>query len=540
MQKLIGFLVLSSIIVSCARMGTPGGGAKDITSPKFLGSKPDTLATKVDKNIKEIILNFDEYVIVKDISKQVIISPAPKATPSIEPASTARKYVSVKFYEPLQENTTYTINFGSGIQDNNEGNKLENFSYTFSTGDKIDSLQIAGQVKQSLERSKLSTAVVSLYKLEKDSKGQDSVNLKGKPYYISRVDTAGRFSLDHLHEGNFRLIAFNDLNSDLILNPEKEIAGFSTEIVNPKNAKQYDLVLSPLKQQYRAVGAEQDGQGVIKVKFKGNPKEVTITPLEKDFPPVRINHPNYADSLYIYFNNNDLKTENKRARLKFLTQYKEKTDTLSALYDTTTKTELALAAVEKEITPSNYFTLKSSNYITQTDNSKIEVYKNKDSKNKEPVAFETEIDSTNAKNVNIKFPIAFDSEYQIRINAKAFKDFLGNENSDTLTYTITTKKQSDYGNLNIRIQNKPAFKFFFQLLTEKYQVVESIYGENETFEFKNLKPGKYLVRILVDENNNGVWDPADLETFTPAEKTYIYPQPIDVRAFWNINEVWIL
>ncbi len=540
MQKVIGYLILSCVVVSCARMGTPGGGPKDVTPPKFLSSKPDNLATKVDKDIKEIILNFDEYILIKDASRQVIISPAPRVTPSIEPSFSARKYVSVKFHEPLQENTTYTINFGSAIQDNNEGNKLEGFSYTFSTGVKIDSFRINGQVKQSLEKNPLSSLLVSLYKMEKTAAGQDSLNLKARPYYVSRVDSAGRFSLEHLHEGKFRLIAFNDLNSNLILDSEKEMAGFATEVIDPEKGGYYDLVLSPVKQKYKAVGGEQDGQGIVKLRFKGNPKEVSVTSLEKDFPSLKIDHQNYADSLYIYFNTNDLKITDKKARIKFLTRYQEKSDTLSVLYDTTTKNELSLSAVEKEITPSNYFTLKSGNYIVHTDKSRIEVYKNKDSKNKESVAFNVETDSSNAKNVNIKFPIAFDSEYQVRVNAKAFRDFLGHENSDTLTYTIKTKKQSDYGNLSIKIQNKPSSKFFFQLLTEKYQVVESFYGENEIFDFKNLKPGKYIIRILVDENNNGVWDTADLENFIPAEKTHIYPKPIDVRAFWNINEVWIL
>ncbi|MDR1877501.1 MAG: Ig-like domain-containing protein [Flavobacteriaceae bacterium] len=535
MQKITGFLILSSIIISCARVGTPSGGSKDETPPRFLSSKPDTLATKVATKTEEITLNFDEYVVVKDISTQFIISPPPRITPSVSPSSTARKYVSVRFFEPLLENTTYTLNFGSGIQDNNEGNKLENFSYTFSTGDKIDSLQLSGQIKQSLEKNPAGSTIVSLYKVEKDTLGNDSVNLKNKPYYVSRTDTVGRFKLEHLHEGRFRLIAFNDLNSNMIPDTEKEITGFISEIVNPAQDANYDLVLSPVKQPYRAVAAEQDGQGIIKVKFKGNPEKVSVTPVDEDFPPIKIEHQPYADSLYIYFNNKELKNAEKKSRIKFLAQYREKSDTLSALYDNEIKTELTLSPIEKEVTPSSDFILKSNNFIVQVDKSKMEIRKNK-----EPIDFITEIDSLDSRNTTIKFPIAFDSEYQLQFNAGAFKDFLDQENIDTLSYTIKTKKQSEYGNLNIKIQNKPASRFFFQLMTEKYQVLENIYGEEEVFNFRNLKPGKYLIRILVDENNNGFWDLADLENFIPAEKTYIYPKPVEVRAFWDINEVWIL
>ncbi|MDR2122263.1 MAG: Ig-like domain-containing protein [Flavobacteriaceae bacterium] len=535
MRKIVIFLILSSIIVSCARVGTPGGGAKDETPPKFLSSSPDTLATKVNPKIKEIILNFDEYILVKDISKQVIISPPPRVMPSITPNSIARKYISVRFFEPLLENTTYTLSFGSGIQDNNEGNKLEDFSYTFSTGDKIDSLQISGRVRQSLEKAQAPSTLVSLYKIETDTLGKDSVNLKGKPYYVSRIDTVGNFKLSHLHEGKFRLIAFNDLNSNLIPDVGKEITGFSPEIVNPVQGLDYDIVLSPVRQPYRTIGAEQYGQGIIKLKFKGTPEKISVIPVDKDFPPFKTDHSPYADSLYVYFNNKELKNTEKKFRIKFLTQYKERSDTLNVLYDNTIETTLELSPVEKEVTPSTYFALKSNNYIKEVDKSKIEILKNKT-----PIDFTSEIDSVNNKNVHIKFPVSFDSEYQAQINAGAFKDFLGQENTDTLSYTIRTKKQSEYGNLSIRIQNKPASKFFFQLMNEKYQVLENIYGEEDTFNFKNLLPGKYLIRILVDENSNGFWDTADLENFIPAEKTFIYPDPVNIRAFWDINEVWIL
>ncbi|WP_128330819.1 Ig-like domain-containing protein [Apibacter sp. HY039] len=535
MQKALNLFILSCLVISCARVGTPSGGPKDITPPKFLGSKPDTLAVKVDTKIKEITLNFDEYVIVKDISKQVVISPPPKITPSIEPSSTARKYISIKFFEPLENNTTYTINFGSAIQDNNEGNKLTNFSYTFSTGNRIDSLSLSGRVRQSLERDPPKSVLVSLYKIYQDSLGKDSINLKNKPYYISRTDSTGAYKLTHLHQGNYKLIVFNDLNSNLLLDPAKENAGFYTQSVDPQKGETYDLILSPLKQAYKAVGAEQESLGVIKFKFKGNPENIKIKPLEKNFPEIKQNHKPFADSLYIYFNSKELKGLDKKGRIKFLTQYKEKKDTLNVLYDPKSESELTLSAEEKEITPSTIFTLKSNNYIDQVNKKKIELLKGK-----EPMDFDAEIDEGDARKLNIKFPITFDTTYEIKINSEAVQDFLGQKNKDTLSYSIQTKKQSDYGNLSLRIQNKPDSKFFFQLLTEKYETIQEIYGEKDFFEFKNLKPGKYIIRILVDENNNGIWDAADIEHFIPAEKTYIYPVPIDVRAFWNLNEVWVL
>lgn len=535
MYKIIKIFVLSVFIISCARVGSPNGGPKDIIPPKFLGSKPDTLATHVNPNIKEIVLNFDEYVILKDLAKQVIISPPPRITPSISPVSSARKYVTVRFYEPLLANTTYHINFGSSIQDNNEGNKLNNFSYTFSTGDKIDSLQVNGTVKQSLKRGLAEPTLVSLYKIKKDKSGKDSINLKNKPYYISRVDSLGNFKFEHLHEGNYRLLAFNDLNSNLIPDMDKEIVGFTTKEINPIHADTYNLILSPVKEPYHVIGAVQEGQGIIKVKFKGNPDKLNIVPVDRSFPSYKIDHQPFSDSLYIYFNNKEFKKTENKFKVKLLVKFRQKADTVNLLYDNTINSHLSLEPIDKEISPTSYFMLQTTNYIDLINKDRIEVIKNKKSIN-----FSTEIDSLDAKKITIKFPVSYDTEYKVTIKDNAFQDFLNQKNKDTLSYIIKTKKQNEFGNLSVKIKNKPESKFFFQLLNEKYEIVENIYGSQDIFIFQNMRPGKYLIRILVDENNNGTWDRADLENFKPAEPTYLYPNLIEVRPLWDINEVWIL
>lgn len=535
MCKIVKIFILSSFIISCARVGSPSGGPKDITPPKFLSSKPHNLATHVSPYTKEIELYFDEYVILKDIAQQVIISPPPRITPSLSPVGSARKYVTVRFHEPLLVNTTYNINFGSGIQDNNEGNKLNNFSYTFSTGDKIDSLQVNGTVKQSLKMGLAEPTMVSLYKIEKDKSGKDSINLKNKPYYISRVDSLGNYKLEHLHEGNYKLLAFNDLNLNLIPDTEKEIIGFITKEINPIHAESYDLILSPVKEPYQVIGAKQEGQGMIKVKFKGNPDKLTIIPVDQSFPSYRIDHQSFTDSLYVYFNNKEIKKTEKKFRIKFLVKYRQKADTVNLLYDNTLKSDLLLQPNDKEISPTSYFMLTATNYIDLINKDRIEVIKNS-----KPVNFSTEIDSLNAKKITIKFPVSYDSEYKVTIKDNAFQDFLNQKNKDTLSYIIKTRKQNEFGNLNIKIKNKPESKFFFQLLNEKYEIMENIYGSQDTFVFQNMRPGKYLIRILVDENNDGNWDRADIENFKPAEPTYLYPNLIEVRPLWDINEVWIL
>ena len=272
------------------------------------------------------------------------------------------------------------------------------------------------------------------------------------------------------------------------------------------------------------------------MKLKGNPDKLSLTPIDPSITSYKVQHQPFSDSLYFYFNSNEIKKTEKKFRVKLLLKNNQKADTINLLYDNTLKSDLALSPVEKEITPtSSYLTLKSSNFIKLIDKNKIEV-----SKNKQPIDFSSQIDSLNAKQLIIKFPVSYDTEYKVTLKDGACKDFLDQKNKDTLSYIIKTKRQNEFGNLKIQLKNKPSSKFFFQLLNEKYDILENIYGSEDTFTFQNLNPGKYLIRILVDENNNGVWDKADVDIFKPAEPTYLYPNMIDVRPLWNINEVWIL
>ncbi|TWP28047.1 hypothetical protein ETU08_10050 [Apibacter muscae] len=535
MQRFVYIFCLTYLFTSCARMSMPEGGPKDINPPKFLGSNPKMFATNVDVNTKDLTLDFDEYMLVKDVDKQVVVSPPPQTSLVITPTSSAQKKLTVRFSEPLEKNTTYTINFGSSIQDNNEGNQLKNFSYIFSTGDYIDSLELSGKVQKSLNKDWDPSTVIGLYKVVKDSLGNDSINLKNKPYYITKIDSAGNFSLKNLHEGNYRLFAFTDLSSNLILDTKNEAAGFYPDIINPQLSSAYSITLSPIKQLYKAEKISQEAQGILKVNFKGNPKEVTIQPLDSNFPSYDIDHKPFSDSLYLYFNNKKFIDKEKKFKLEFLVESSNNKDTLSLVYDNSKESPLKLAQSHKEVTPTQSLTLESNNYIKTIDTNLIKVFKDSDT-----LDFLAVIDSTDTKKINLNFPVSYDSNYKIEINKNAIEDFLGHKNEDSIVYSLKTKKQNELGNLNIEIQNKPTSNFFFQLLDDKGKIIENIYGNNDSFNFKNLIPGTYSIRILVDENNNGFWDLLDLENLIPAEKTYLYPKAIEVRPYWDLNETWVL
>src|SRR5574344_1886528 len=152
-------------VISCARQGSPTGGPKDETPPVFLKAAPDTLATNVDVNLQEATINFDEYIILKEYSKNVVVSPSFQIPPIVTPQALAKKNISIKFQEPLLPNTTYSFNFGDAVQDSNENNKLSNFQYVFSTGSFIDSLKVTGHVNSSYDFKLPEKILVGLYKV---------------------------------------------------------------------------------------------------------------------------------------------------------------------------------------------------------------------------------------------------------------------------------------------------------------------------------------------------------------------------------------
>jgi Bacterial Ig-like domain len=156
------FLFLAIAIVSCAKRGTITGGLKDTIAPKIIGSVPKNFATGF--NGKEIKISFDEYVKLKDINKQLIISPPMKSQPEILPY-TASKFITIRIKDTLLPNTTYSFNFGKSIQDNNEGNPYQQFKYVFSTGSYIDSLVLGGKVKDALERKVDNYVSLMLYEV---------------------------------------------------------------------------------------------------------------------------------------------------------------------------------------------------------------------------------------------------------------------------------------------------------------------------------------------------------------------------------------
>lgn len=221
--RFMGTLAMTLAAVGCARMGSPDGGWYDETPPRVIATEPQERGVNVDK--QKIIIYFNEYINVEDATSNVVISP-----PQIEPAEIegAGKKVEVELKDTLKENTTYTIDFSDAIEDNNESNAMGNYTFTFSTGPEIDTLEIAGTVLDASNLEPVKSILVGLYANLSDTAFTSEPFLR-----VARTDSRGHFIIRGIAPGDYRIYALNDADGDYIYNQKSEMLSFNHEIITP-------------------------------------------------------------------------------------------------------------------------------------------------------------------------------------------------------------------------------------------------------------------------------------------------------------------
>ena len=233
------FLAYYLTITSCAKRGTITGGLKDTIAPKIIGSSPENYKTNFTG--KEIKIVFNELIKVKDITKQLIISPPMKKAPIIVPQGSASKFISIKIKDTLQENTTYSFNFGQSITDNNEGNPYSQFKYVFSTGSYIDSLTVVGKIKDAYNQKPDNFVSIMLYDAQTF---KDSTVYKETPLYVTNtLDSLKVFALENLKEGSYYIVAMKDKNGNNKFDPKSDKIGFLKEPIKTPSEIAYQLEL---------------------------------------------------------------------------------------------------------------------------------------------------------------------------------------------------------------------------------------------------------------------------------------------------------
>lgn len=532
-MRLLSVIFCLLILFGCARQGTPTGGPKDVDPPKFLGAQPDTLSLQVPTNLKEIKIEFDEYIILKEHTKNIVISPPLESSASFMPIGSPSKTLRVKFNEALQPNTTYNINFGNAIQDNNEGNKLPYFQYVFSTGDYIDSLKISGKANISNQKKKSEDLIVALFKI--DSAYTDSLVLKSKPFYVSKVNADGEFNLNYLSPGKYQMIAFDDVAQNMQFDIGKEKFGFVDEIIDLNQNQEYNIELFDQLPPYKVGKAEQKGYGHIRFKFEGQPETIDIQSLDMDFNSAKYSYQPKSDSIEFWFQPSvDSISENSK-RLKFLVKNQELSDTISVVYSNAIKHKLNIDTKGKlEYAPGRPVQLTTNYPIISMDSSKIKVWK-------DSIRIPTKLikNSKNDQKITLDFPMEIQSRYEVNILPDALTDFFGKTN-DTIQFEVKTRTRTDYGNLKLNIQNKPNHPFWLQMYNDRDVLLDEQYTTASYFEFNYLPAAKFYFKILVDENENGHWDTGNFFERKQPEASYVYPTEITTRAMWDMEETWVI
>lgn len=518
--------LLVLIMASCAKRGSITGGLKDTLAPVLKSSYPKNFNTNFKGT--EIKLTFDEFIKLKDLKKQLIISPPMKNEPLILPTSVG-KIITIKINDTLQPNTTYSFNFGQSIEDNNEGNPLSQFRYVFSTGAIIDSLFISGTVKDGYEKEVESFVSVMLY--EVNDKFNDSVVYKETPRYITNtLDSLKTFKLDNLKAGKYLLVAMKDYGSNNKFNPNKDKIGFKKEFITIPNDTVYELKLFKEVLPFKAFKPIQVSGNRLIFPYEGKTDDMKLTLKNKetDLPIIITKFPK-KDSLQIWYkplkvDSLSLAVSKGKYNKNFTFKIKEQK-----------KDSLNITTIQNSTNGfRDSFVLESATPITKIDNSKIKLI-NKDSV---AVAFTQKYDDFNQQIV-FDFKKELSENYTFTFMPGALTDYLEQSNKNS-SFKLSTKSLEEYGNLKVNLQNVKRFPVMIQLTNKAGDVVATEYCESKTkVEFNLLDPNVYSLRMIYDDNKNKEWDTGNyLEKRQPEEVIYFSKEIKDVRANWDSNHVF--
>lgn len=534
MKKILFLFLFSLLLISCARVGSPVGGAKDTIPPKVIGSNIDTLRVNVPRDIKELRIDFDEYITLKEINKQLIISPPLKKMTKIIPSGMANKYLLIQWEDTLQANTTYNFNFGNAIVDNNESNALKYYNFAFSTGEKIDDFYISGELKSLIankeKKSEESSPVVGLYQ------EKDSMDYRQKPYYITKADPDGYFELNYLSPGNYRILAFEDSNANSVYDAGKENVGFLKErIALDKSISGLNINLFPSKKALKYQEMKEVPGGIL-MTYEGNPAAIKVLSINEKLKDYKVTHSPKSDSINIWF---DAKKQNlgidASENLKFSYDDGVKQDTVSVFYRYNSKNEMTVSNTKGSVlAPADDFVITSNYFIDKMQPEKWSLVS--DSISQE---FTAVISPNNSYEIVIKSNFKEGKKYSLTVPKETVSSFYESL-LKSYRFDFESGKTEAYGTLSFTLKDAPTTKFWLQLLSENGNIAYSKCGNEAVVNFNSIKPGMYQPRILVDNNENGIWDSSDFSTGTFAEDVFLNPKKIEVRPLWEIRENWNL
>lgn len=528
LKHIIYSVIVILILNSCARRGRPTGGEKDKDAPIMITAEPSHKSTHFKG--KKIRINFDEYIKLKDINKELVISPPMENQPIIIPVGTASKFIDIKILDTLKENTTYTFNFGNSVEDNNEGNTLEQFKYVFSTGDYIDSLSVSGKVFDAFNKKPDENISILLYEVTK--KFNDSIIYKERPSYVGNTLDSIGFELTNLKEGKYLMIALNDANNNYKFDPKIDKIGFISDYITLPTDSSYNITLFKEELPFKLMRASEIKKGHIYFGYQGNATGIEIEPLNinlKDFKSALV-YEKDKDSVSYWF------TPIKKDSILFKVSHKSVVDTVTVkLRAKEIDSLLVSSEIRGVLNLRDTFSLSTNIPINKIDKSKITLL----DKDSTKVNFTTFLDKSKKK-LKLNFEKKYNNRYQFSLLPSAIEDLFRNVN-DTLNFTVTTKHPDDYGAINITLHDVKKFPIIVELVDADFNLIKKMYStENKVFKFKNLIPKNYMIRVIYDTNKNGKWDTGNFLKRIKPEKVIYFKKSIEIRALWVKNEDFYL
>ncbi len=585
------------LLTSCAKMGQPDGGWYDETPPRILGASPADKATEVTDH--KMYIYFNEFIKLSDASQKVVVSPPQMEAPDIKDAG---KRIIIDLKDSLKANTTYTIDFSDAISDNNEGNPLGNYTYSFSTGTEIDTMEVSGYVYEAENLEPIKGILVGLY-----DNLADSVFRKEPFQRVSRTDSRGRFVIKGIKPGNYRVYALMDADGNYLYNQKSEKIAFSRDIIVPsckpdirqdtiwrdslhiENIMQVpythffpdDIVL-------RAFAEVQTDRYMTKnEREKANRFTLMYSYGDDDLPVIRglnfdaenafvVEATEKKDTITYWLRDTLLVNQDT---LRMEVQY-HATDTAGMLYlQTDTLTLLSKEPYAKR--------------LKQKEKEYNDWKKKQEKAEKRGDPFETEMpvpplsvgmnfagDIDPDKNPTLTFdtPLAVADTSKIHLYSKHDtlwyrSPFLVREKVNVpRTYEVIGEWRPDveysleidsaafvdiYGSVSdtakkgFKVKSNDAYSTIFmtldgmrgknvvaQLVSSTDAVMKEVRTHTGDAEFFYVNPNTYYLRIFVDENNNGKWDTGNYDEGRQAETIYYYPSKIECKEKWDFTETW--
>lgn len=526
MKKII-YLILIALNLACANFIAPTGGEPDNEPPKLIHSIP--VDQTKNFNGKEIFMEFDELIEASAIYNELII--IPKLENNYE-VKVKNNTVKIKFDKEFKDSTTYVLNFKNAIKDLTEKNPANNLKLVFSTYDKIDSLHVKGKVVNLINQEPVLNATVALFP-------NDTLPLnKQQPLYFTKTDSLGNYIIENIKNNKYAIRAFTDKNDNLIYNQETELIGFLTDSLNVnknidlEKIEIYKADLTPIKVN-RFIPREND----FTIQLNKNPLDVelkfqNIADSNKVYHHVEKNEikifkltENIVDTLYT----NVIVTDSllKKDTLETKIYFRERTGRKRGKNLLNIKSEITNnQSIREEITYNLHFDLPIKNVNTE----KIEI---KDDSVYINTHFLKEISKTHYQ---IKATVKDHNKIQLLIPSNTFESFYGDTNTVfQINNPVLTKEE--LGLIEGSTNDSTNVKKIAVLINQDNKKEIERQEFDKTFLFEKLIPGTYIIQIIFDENENGIWDPGYILEGKLPEKIIMTKNPIRVRSNYEIRNL---